>query len=182
VTTGARRAVVLLLAGSGLVLLSTTGDWVTGLQPRPEPLPEQQVSASAGPVRALGLLALAGAPALLATRGRGRLALGLLLLGAAAVTAILAVDALTSPAGELPAGSSDVAATWRPLLALAGAVLTGVSAAVVVRRGRGWAGLSRRYDGPTAPSAGAATPSSEPADGGPALWDALDRGEDPTRR
>ena len=178
-------AVLLVLAGAVLLLVSTAGAWVTGVQSRPAPLPSSPVEVgadeAAGPLRALALVVLASVPALAATRRNGRTALGVLLVLVALVAGGLAVRVLTDPGLVVDLDVDDVATTSRPVLAVAGAVLTAVAGAVVAARGRHWAALSRRYEPPVA--AGAAeepvppTPSAE----APALWDALDRGEDPTR-
>lgn len=185
-----RAIVLLVLLGAVLLLVSTAGDWVTGVERQPEPLPDQDVSAGASdvasPVRALGLVVLAGVPALLATRGRGRTVLGALLVLAGVAAGAAAVGVLSDPAAALPAGARDAALTARPLLAVGGGLVTALAGAVVTARGRRWATLSQRYDAPSsdrsvddepAPDAGAPPSPVE----GPALWEALDRGEDPTR-
>jgi hypothetical protein len=56
----------------------------------------------------------------------------------------------------------------------AGGLLVLAAGVIAVVRGRRWAQMGSRYDAP-----GAARLSAE---GSPALWDALDRGEDPTTR
>lgn len=169
------RGAALLVALAGVALLASGGDWVTGTVTAPPPLPAQDVSAGApGPVRALGLVVLAGVPALFATRRTGRAVVGVLLVLAGAAAVAVVADVLLDPAGALVDDASAVSTTARPLLALAGAVLAVLAGALTASRGRSWAALGRRYD---APAARPAPASSEP----PALWDALDRGEDPTR-
>jgi uncharacterized membrane protein (TIGR02234 family) len=177
-------AVLLVLAGAVLLLVSTAGDWVTGVQVRPDPLPPSPVAVSggeaAGPVRALALVVLAGVPALAATRRTGRVVVGVLLVLAGVAAGAATAQVLGDPGAVVPADAQEVAVSGRPLLALAGAAVTAVAGAVVAVRGRRWAALSRRYDAPSAdgpaPSAGRAGPVE-----GPEMWDALDRGEDPTR-
>lgn len=172
-------AVLLVLAGAVLLLVSTAGAWVTGVEVRPAPLPSSpaEVGAddAAGPVRALGLVVLAAVPALLATRRSGRTAVGVLLVLAGIGAGVAAARVLADPEALLDA--SDVGATSRPLLAVAGAVVTAVAGAVVVARGRRWAAMSRRYETPAARQEEATAGLAGP----PELWDALDRGEDPTR-
>jgi len=177
-------AVLLVLAGAVLLLVSTAGAWVTGVQVQPEPLPSSPVAVSgaeaAAPVRALGLVVLAAVPALAATRRHGRTAVGVLLVLAGAAAGAAAVDVLGDPGSLVELDVDDVATTARPWLAVAGAVVTALAGAVVTARGRRWAGLGRRYEAPAARSAEpAATGGAAPE--GPELWDALDRGEDPTR-
>jgi uncharacterized membrane protein (TIGR02234 family) len=171
-------AVLLVLAGAVLLLASSGGTWVTGVQLQPEPLPSSPVEVggaeAAGAVRALGLVVLAAVPALAATRRSGRTVVGALLVLAGVVAAAAAVRVLADPASVVDVDAADVDATTRPLMAVAGGLVTAVAGAAVAARGRRWAALSRRYE---APSASRPTPSGEP----PELWDALDRGEDPTR-
>jgi uncharacterized membrane protein (TIGR02234 family) len=57
-----------------------------------------------------------------------------------------------------------------PYVALAGATLLTAAGALAVVRGRGWGAMSARYDAPVGDR-----PVNESS-----LWDALDRGEDPT--
>jgi uncharacterized membrane protein (TIGR02234 family) len=178
-------AVLLVLAGAVLLLVSTAGAWVTGVQSRPSPLPSTPIEVgsdeAAGPLRALALVVLASVPALAATRRAGRTALGVLLVIVAVLAGVLAARVLNDPGLVVDLDVDDVATTSRPVLAVAGAVLTAVAGAVVAARGRHWAALSRRYERPAA--GGPAAPGAEaaPAPGPPELWDALDRGEDPTR-
>lgn len=189
-----RTAVLLVLLGAVLLLASTAGDWVTGVDRQPEPLPLRDVAASASdvasPVRALGLVVLAGVPALLATRGRGRTVLGALLVLAGAAAGAAAAGVLSDPAAALPAGTSDVDTTFRPWLAVGGAVVTALAGALVTGRGHRWATMSARYDAPAAGASPDRSPGAEPLPDGrdrpapaedPSLWEAFDRGEDPTR-
>jgi uncharacterized membrane protein (TIGR02234 family) len=177
-------AVLLVLAGGFLLLVSTAGDWVTGVQVRPEPLPSAPVGVSGGeaasPVRALGLVVLAGVPALAATRRTGRTVVGVLLVLAGIAAGAAAVQVLGDPTALAPADAQGVTATSRPLLALSGAAVTAVAGAVVTARGRRWAALSRRYEAPSAADPAPVQGRAGSAEA-PELWDALDRGEDPTR-
>ena len=59
-----------------------------------------------------------------------------------------------------------------PALTLAGGVLLLLAGGLIAVRGRRWAGLSSSYDAPTA------APAAPVTDKG--VWDALDRGDDPT--
>lgn len=100
---------------------------------------------------ALALTSLAGAAAVLAARGWMRRAVGVL-LAAAGLTAI--------------ALGVDTGAWW----AVVGGVATTAGGAWTAWRGPRWSRLSERYDR-TAPA----------DDSARALWEALDRGEDPTQ-
>lgn len=172
--------VLLVLAGAVLLLVSTGGTWVSGVQAQPEPLPASPVEVSgaeaAGPVRALGLVVLAAVPALAATRRTGRTVVGVLLVLGGVAAGVAAARVLADPVAVLDVDATEVGTSSRPLLAVAGAVVTAVAGGVVTARGRRWAALSRRYEAP-------ANRAAEPVRTGeaPELWDALDRGEDPTR-
>jgi hypothetical protein len=68
-------------------------------------------------------------------------------------------------------------AIWPLTAALGGAALFAGGLGTVLRSRR-WPGMSARYD-PPAPAV-TATPAQAPA-AAEAVWEALDRGEDPTR-
>jgi uncharacterized membrane protein (TIGR02234 family) len=142
---------------------------------------------SAG-VTALGLTALAGGLALFATQRLARRLVGVLLIAAGAGAAVYAfgergtshashVLADKAAAKGFAAGSVSVhtASWWIPAV-LGGALvaLAGISALV---RGATWPGMSSRYENAASKQAAARA-----ADTGSSkdLWDALDRGEDPT--
>ncbi|MFI7124290.1 Trp biosynthesis-associated membrane protein [Nonomuraea sp. NPDC050153] len=131
----------------------------------------------------VALAALAGVVAVLATKGVGRRVVGALIalcgLGAAAGTwAALAGDTVTGWLREqnVLRGAADlpweIAPLW-PAVTAAGAVLVTAGGIVAIVRGGRWAGMSARYD------RGAGKARAEVKDDR-ALWDALDRGDDPT--
>lgn len=211
--SGLRRAVVLLAVSGGGLLATTSGAWARAVRQRPAPLPADHLVLSAGDLvpgaRALGLVLLAAAAALLAVRGWGRTVLGVGVLVAAGAAVFLCGRAALSPASLAPAGSGDVAATARPVIALVVAAVGLLPGLLVTLRGHSWPALGRRYEVPSArardePEAPVSEPgsavgvatSAAPApgpDGGPdaavggevdgaRAWEALDRGEDPTRR
>jgi uncharacterized membrane protein (TIGR02234 family) len=142
-----------------------------------------------GAVTALGLTALAGALALIATQRLARRGVGLLLV---AVGVGVAVNALGARgAGHASRVLGDKAATkgfatgtvqahlaswW--VIAVAGGVLVVLAGAAALVRGAAWPGMSSRYENAAAKD----TASARAADTGTSkdLWDALDRGEDPT--
>ncbi|MFL6075405.1 MAG: Trp biosynthesis-associated membrane protein [Mycobacteriales bacterium] len=135
-------------------------------------------------VSALGLVGLAGVVAVAATRRTGRAVVGVLValagLGILAQTGAILADPRHWVRGPLAdhvrVGSAKPAAVhlngWPYLALLAGLLLTAAGAFTAVR-GRAWAALGARYD--RAPQPATAAPER-------ALWEALDRGEDPTRQ
>ncbi len=132
---------------------------------------------------ALALLALAAVAAVLATGGWARWLLGVLLLVAAAPSAVgvlrvtdeswltgAAVSVTGLPARAVPAGTATVLPAG-PGLAAGGTVLLAAAGVALMVRGHRMPRLGRRYQAPTArPPA--------PRDG--QLWDRMDAGEDPT--
>ncbi|GAA3196707.1 Trp biosynthesis-associated membrane protein [Nonomuraea roseoviolacea] len=200
-TTGPRGAggrgrelwtwVGLTALGCALVLFAATRAWITVRAGHPAGVPGGVGADPAAPtggelapvLTPLALAGLAGVVAALASKGFARRVVGALLtlcgLGAGLAT-WLAV------AGDGPAGwlrehdalrglgkfSWDVVAAWPALAGLGAALMVagGVFAAV---RGPRWAGMSDRYE--RAPAAGRAETAGDRA-----LWDALDRGDDPT--
>jgi hypothetical protein len=152
---------------------------------------------------ALALIALAGTGALLATRGVARRLLG----GLIAVAGLgVAVAAVAGRLGVDPGAAGAGATAWPIACVLGGAlvVLAGVGAA---RHGHEWPAMSSRYERRPVPPPGTGLsagsqpspaagpgderkhePAGDDAPAGPdpvdtrAVWDALDRGEDPTAR
>lgn len=166
---GLTVAVLVCAAGAGLALLAASRGWGEVTQPRPAPLPPL-VETRTGPrwLSALALVALAGSGALPATRGLARQAVGVLLVTCGAGLMIGAVVGV-SRAGADPG--------WPVLCALAGVVVAAVGG-LTVRRGRSWPTMGTRYE--RSPERAAARSSgSAPTEA--SLWDAIDRGEDPTR-
>jgi hypothetical protein len=154
-------AVLACAAGAALALFAASRTWTAVVEARPAPLPAARVERTGAALHPwltpLSLVALAGAGALLATRGRSRLAVGVLLvlcgLG-------VAVGAVAGARGDM---------SW-PLLCLLGGTVVAAAGAVAVVRGRGWPALGARYE----------RSAKGPVPAGPQIWDALDRGEDPT--
>ena len=179
-------AALLCLLGAFLVLVSAGRVWVRAdLVPTPL-LPPQALAVTGSDLlaglSALGLAGLAGVLALAATRGRGRLVVGAVLLAVGGTVAGLVLQriatGLTDAALRTPfvrAAGADIASTsvtgW-PWLCLLGGLLLASAGLLVAVRGRRWHALGRRYE---APAARAAEPAGERD-----LWEALDRGDDPT--
>lgn len=171
------------VVGAGLVLLAAGRPWATasvaGLPGRP--FIEPSGGDLAPIVTGLGLAALAGGLAVLATRGIARTLVGafLVLAGLGVVGGLLAVltdleRALHGPAVDAAGYTSAVVeneqATGWPLAASAGAVLVAAAGLAVMVRGRRWPGMSSRYE----------RGGDNRRDGPASLWDALSRGDDPT--
>ncbi len=170
-------AVLACTAGAALLLYAASRTWATEVAARPAPLrPVRTEHTGAGLVPALpalGLVALAGAGALVATRRYGRLLVGLalVLLGVAAAAGsgygLTRLDRYAEHGGP----------AW-PLLALVGGLVVVAAGLLAVVRGRDWPTMGGRYER-------AGTRSKAPAgasgpDDAAGTWDALDRGEDPT--
>ncbi|GAA3658329.1 hypothetical protein GCM10022224_022100 [Nonomuraea antimicrobica] len=168
VLVAAGRAWVRVLQGSGAEAVAPTGG---------------QLSPVLTPVALAGL---AGVVAVLATKGTGRRVIGGLLavcgagagaatwtaLDDAGVTGWLREQNVLHGAADLPWEAMPL---W-PSVSAVGAVLVLAGGIVAVVRGGRWSGMSARYDRGASPSAEAATQVSDDR----ALWDALDRGDDPT--
>ena len=120
---------------------------------------------------ALGLVALAAVGALLLVRGWVRTVIAALLVLVAA--GVVVTMARTPEYGWVTYSGGPPAATRSPWawVGMGAGALLGVAAAVAAARARRWPQPRRRYE-----STAAGRP---PRDSDP--WDALDRGEDPTR-
>jgi uncharacterized membrane protein (TIGR02234 family) len=187
-------ALVLDLLGAGGALLISSRAWQTVTTPRPSPLRADVLGLSGRTIdaasTALGLVALAGVVAVLATRGIGRRVVGAVLALAGvglvwralvSVHAVSAARARTLVTDHHPTVSADavvprvaVHSVW-PVLSLFCGVLVAVAGALIVWRGHRWQVMSARYE---------AQPDreAEQARAAASLWTALDRGEDPTGR
>ena len=196
-------AVLACLAGAGLVLLAAGQPWAratAGDGPAGVATVEVSGADAVAVVSGLGVLALAGSVALLATQRFGRRLVGavLALAGLGIMAGALAGRADPGPAlreaageatGRIGAPVTDVVTTGWPWPAVAGGLLVlvvGVAAAVLGPR---WSAMSSRYErggGATAPAAGPGTDAPDRATGDPATaptrdaWAALDQGTDPT--
>jgi hypothetical protein len=176
-----RRTVVLLLAVGGALTLVASGlPWV---RLRIESDLGTQVATVSGAslvplAPAAGVVALAGCLAALTAGRWGRRLVGVLVvlvgtvaLGQTVVTALQLVARARAwwavEVGEGPAARAVAATTAWPWLAVLGLLVTVAAGVLVLVRGRGWSGLSRRFDAPAAAAHDDA-------------WTALDRGEDPT--
>ncbi len=182
-------AVLCCLLGAVLVLVTVGATWVR-LSVAAGAAAQEAVTAAplavrlsgsdlAPAVTGLGLVGLAGVVATAATRRRGRVLVGLLVLLAGAAVAIVAGRIAADP---LPAARvatqvrqitpsvttnlRDIRGTAAPWLATCGGALLALGGAIVALRGHTWSTLSVRYE----------TPAARPVD----AWEAIDRGDDPT--
>jgi uncharacterized membrane protein (TIGR02234 family) len=188
---GLRLAVLLGALGAGALLLCLGRVWLDVVSD-----PGLTITASRDPLTggdlASGALAcayvgLASVAALVATRGWVRVVVGAVVVAAAAgalvdVLPLAFGDQLTQRAFEHIARCDETGCSsdrlvdpsfsgW-PWLAAGGAVVLGLAGALTVVRGRSWKGLGSSYEVP------AARPTETATDKG--VWDALDRGDDPT--
>jgi uncharacterized membrane protein (TIGR02234 family) len=201
---GSRReltvAVGLCALAGGLALSASSQPWARVTITRQPPLPptsEVLTGSQAAPlVGACGLLLLAAAVAVIAVRGLGRAAVGLLV---AVAGGVLVLSGLRGVTGRLPLDAGDVGdavglgradvtsdpvAGWAALALVAG-VLGVLAGLLVVLRGRGWPGMGRRYERTGTAARQPAAPARAPRpvtdeDRHQAAWKALDRGDDPT--
>jgi uncharacterized membrane protein (TIGR02234 family) len=193
-------AVLLDLLGAGGALLVARRSWQTVRTPRARPLADDFLDVSGhvldAATTALGLVALAGVVAVLATRGAARRGVGVVLAVAGALLVWRSVSGLDAvgPAraralvrARHAAVGSDasvvphvtVHAQW-PALSIGCALLIVVAGLLVAVRGGRWAAMSARYDSPSA-----RRPTSEDVEAARAradasMWTALERGDDPT--
>jgi hypothetical protein len=164
-------AALAAIAGGALVALAVAA------QPRMSTgVAGEKVTGADTPVAgALGLVALAGVAAVLLVRTRTRRALGALLVA----VAIGIVAAYLRPADGLTytvfaagdAAGVDVGRSLWAWLGVAGGVVAGLGSLAVAARAGRWPEPRRRFEAPA--------PGRPPRPEDP--WDALDRGEDPTR-
>lgn len=182
-------AVGLCLLASSVALVAAGRTWALGAVAALPPLPARELTLTASqagtPVRGLAVLGLAGAVAVLAATGWLRVGVGALLLLAGVLLAVVGAgfDATSGFASDGFVPDAAARTGW-PLVTAGCGVLLAVAGLLVVLRGRSWSGLSRRYEAPGAgderPVRGREPTPALPADR--ALWEALDRGEDPTTR
>ena len=184
---------LVVLGGAGALLTSGRA-WQTVTAPRPRPFADAVVDVSGRTlepaVAALGVVALAGVVAVLATRGIARRVVGALLAGAAlglvwtAIAGLPSVSASRARSLVSDAGSGAgldptrpplvaVHAVW-PILTLICALAVLLAGAAVALWGQQWVALSGRYEAP------ATREAADEHRAQASLWSDLDRGHDPT--
>jgi len=190
-------AVLGTVLAASVALFAASRTWLVRTTPRADPAPPLVDNVSgASLVRllpALALVALAGAGAIVATRGRWRSVVGVLV--AASGLAIVLLQ-------RSPASTPGIASGWVLVVALCGVAIA-VAGAFTLRNGGKWPTMGARYErpGPSEPAGAISTPDGAPRsddrpdgsdlpDDPPAAtshigdtgwWDAIDRGEDPTK-
>jgi hypothetical protein len=193
------RTVATCAVGSAVSIFAVTRTWALEVQAQPAPQAPLQLSRTgvhyAPWLSALGLVGLAGTGALLATRGRWRQLVGM----------VIALSGLGIVIGGLVGlvGVDRVRSLW-PLLCVPAGLLLAAGGALATARGADWPALGERYERAVVPRPARAPvarllpdadgydefgPEERPAQverSGPspseiAMWDALDRGEDPSR-
>jgi uncharacterized membrane protein (TIGR02234 family) len=190
-------ALIAVVIGAALSLLLAGATWQTITASRPRPAADVVTHVSGRDLEpaviGLAVVALAGAVAVLATRGLAKRLVGALIalagLGIAwrsalALTAVgpdrarsLLNDGLTGAGIDVNVSPHVATHPVAPVFVLLGGLLIAAGGGLVAARGREWSTLSGRYEAPTkaAQSVRAAAPASDLA-----VWTALDRGDDPT--
>ncbi len=188
------------LAGAAVTLLVSTRTWQTIATARPRPLADAVLHVSGRTLNsastALGLVALAGVVAVLATRGFARRAVGVVLALAGAGAIWTSVDGLhrisltrarallESKRAGLNLYSSihtSLDGQWAVLSAVGGALVLGAGLLIAVA-GHRWVAMSTKYDAPTTRRPSGEDEATAKARAEASLWSALDSGDDPTSK
>ena len=181
------------VVGAALTLIAASRAWADGQAVQGTLRAPLHVSGGslAPAVPALGLAALAGALAVLATRGFARRIAGLLIQICGVGVVVASAIHLNPDAGDLAgrAGSALGTATatatgggtgW-PWLAIVGGLMIAGAGGATAWHGPQWPAMSSRYEAPRAADAPAPTRERTTQDDAPLeQWRAMDRGEDPT--
>jgi len=176
VSRSARRreyalGLALCLVGAVLLLVAAGRPWTTLVVEVAPELPRSTVVQTGRALAPLGAAAgvagLAAVAGVVATRGWPRRVLGML-------AALFGLAAALAPRGPEAVAGRVVAAetTLWPSVGVAGGVLLLAGGVLVAVRGHRWAAMGRRYDAPAARRG----PAGDPGE----LWEAIDRGDDPT--
>jgi len=160
---GLTLTVLACVTGAGLAFVGAGRTWESGYTHNVAPLPPSSFDQTGGDLvpglAALALVGLAGAGALLATRGWGRRVVGVLVL-------LVGVALIALSLGR----AFDASTAW-PALTAAGGLLVVLAGLAAAAAGHRWPGMGARYER-----------SPKSAGGTTDTWNALDRGEDPTVR
>ncbi len=161
---GFALVIIACVVASALVLFGASRTWSHVVTDRPAPFPPlttERTGASLEPwLPALAIVGLAGAGALVALRGRLRAILGIVLIALGG-----AISGLAASSGNSP--------LW-PTACILGGLVLALAGMATVRCYASWPAMGARYERP------AGQPERKPVTQAE-LWDALDRGEDPTR-
>lgn len=166
-------ALLLCATGAGLALFAATRSWAVELTVRPAPLPAVRVVRTGADLvpwlPAVAVVGLAGAGAVIATRGVARRAVGVLLL---------ALGLGVAAGGGYGLALADGVA-W-PALGVVGGLLVAAGGALTLAWGRRWPTMGARYERVATGAPGPGDAASRDERSMRQSWDALDRGEDPT--
>lgn len=190
--TSRRTLVLVILAASALLLLSTTQTWVTasGLG-ETATVDEVAITGAeaAETVTAMGLVGLASALALTIARKLIRYLIAVLVLASSAISGAAVVAVLSDPAAAVTAALGETTGTttdaqdyalspalWLAVVAVVLVTLAGLALLLVSHRWPDRAG--RRYESPAEGATATAAEDLDEFD----LWDDLSQGEDPTER
>lgn len=183
---------VLGLLGAVALTVGVSKPWLTATakQSSLPTLHAEVTGADLAPIAgALGFVVLAAFGAVIATRGWVRRALGVLIVVAAAVVLVAAID---PPGGTdslrdgltakgWTSGSFDTATTWWRWLTIVGAIVCILAGLAVAAYGGRWATMGSTYDAPhPRPAADVVPPAEDLSEA--ELWREIDQGRDPTRR
>jgi hypothetical protein len=170
--TGRRGLTISVLScgvAGAIALLAASRGWGTVTVLRPAPLAavvQQKTGDSWVPaLPALSVVAIAGAGALLALKGPLRRVIGGLLTVCGLGCAAAAIVGLVQGADP-----------WWPALATLAGLVIAAAGVQTVRHANSWPAMGARYERPTPKKTDEKTTGVSKAE----LWDALDRGEDPT--
>lgn len=164
-----------LVAGGALALWALGQTWVTA-QVTEGDLPEQIVTLSGSAIypvsAAAAWVAIASIAAIVAVSGKGRIAVGAVILAASAGMGVAAlafplssqVQRVSAAYTTAPEVTATTSSAW--IAVAVATVLTGVCGITVLIAGPSWRSLSSKQSG------SAPRKTSD--------WEALDRGEDPT--
>jgi uncharacterized membrane protein (TIGR02234 family) len=196
-------ALVLLVVGAGLALIFSTRTWQTFTTVRSRPLADDVLHVTGRTIdaapTALALIALAGVAAVIATRGWLRRIVGwvlaldgiaMIVRSVAALKPVDAEQARQIVMEKHPSVTFDLAAAptvqVHPVWGIATCVCGGlivVAGILIEWRGGTWGGMSSRYSRPDTHPASPADPEQAKAAEAKAnlsMWNALERGDDPT--
>jgi uncharacterized membrane protein (TIGR02234 family) len=189
-----RTAALLVLAvGGAVALLSSVQTWVrlTAADTLGEISVAVAGAALAPLAPAAAVVGLAAVPAVPAVRGWLRRGVGALVLvlalaaAASVATSMVDLGARAQQWWRLDVGALALTAAadvsrWWPWATLLGLVAVVVGAAVVLARGGRWVGMSARYERVDRAPADTSGPDGSRQQTDADVWQALDRGEDPT--
>lgn len=190
-------AVLLCLVGALIVLVASGRAWAHAVVIEsgfPRLVVNPSGRAIAAEVPGLAILSLAAGLALYATRRWVRALIAIVIIAAGAILVVESVNAAThtlratagplaDAIGRTQVTATSVSGTFWPWIAAVGGGLIAGSGIYALAGGWSWPGLSSRYERESSRAVDSASAESDTAGkpaGATSMWDALDRGEDPT--